>query len=89
MKEQKSKTFTDLIIWLKAHEFALGVYKLSYSFPKNEIYGLTSRFRREAISFPANIAGGFKKRGLKDKLNFLNIAQASLEEYRYYLIYKL
>ena len=53
---------------------------------KSEIYGLTSQFRRAAISIPANIAEGFKKKGLSDKAKFMNIAQGSLEECRYYLI---
>ncbi len=86
MLERKSKTFTDLIVWQKAHELVLEVYKLTSKFPKSEIYGLTSQFRRAVISIPANIAEGFKKRGHKDKLNFLNIAQGSLEECRYYII---
>jgi four helix bundle protein len=42
--------------------------------------------RRAAVSVPANLAEGFKKRGVRDKLNFYNIAQGSLEELRYYLI---
>ena len=86
MKEQKTKIFTDLIVWQKAHQFVLQVYKMTTSFPQNEIYGLTSQFRRAAVSIPANIAEGYKKRGNKDKLNYLNIAQGSLEECRYYLI---
>jgi len=59
---------------------------LSRKFPKEETYGLTSQLRRSAVSIPANIAEGFKKKGRNDKLRFLNIAQGSLEETRYYLI---
>ena len=81
-----SKTFEDLIVWQKAHQFVLEVYKISQLFPKNEQYGLTSQFRRSAVSIPANIAEGFKKRGQADKARFFNIAQGSLEETRYYLI---
>ncbi len=90
---QPAKTFQDLIVWQKAHQFILLVYPFTAQFPKSEIYGLTSQFRRAAISIPANIAvcgasrrEGFKKKGLADKVRFLNIAQGSLEECRYYLI---
>ena len=55
-------------------------------FPRAETYGLTSQFRRAAVSIAANIAEGFKKRGKADKLRFYNIAQGSIEESRYYLI---
>ena len=64
----------------------LGVYELTRSFPREETYGLTSQFRRAAVSIPANVAEGFRKRGSADKLRFLNIAQGSAEECRYYLI---
>jgi four helix bundle protein len=70
----------------KAHQFVLGIYRFTESFPKNETYGLTSQLRRAAVSIPANIAEGFKKKGKADKARFMNIAQGSLEECRYYLI---
>ncbi len=54
MKRKPAKSFEDLIVWQKAHQFVLGVYKLTEKFPKTEIYGLTSQFRRAAISIPAN-----------------------------------
>jgi len=81
-----AKNFEQLIVWQKAHQFVLGVYRLTDGFPRAEIYGLTSQLRRAAVSIPANIAEGFKKRGRADKVRFLNIAQGSLEECRYYLI---
>jgi four helix bundle protein len=83
---EKAKNFTDLIVWQKAHQFVLSIYRLSENFPKSEIYGLTSQLRRAAVSIPANIAEGFRKRSKPEKLHFLGIAQASLEECRYYLI---
>lgn len=83
---EAAKTFEDLIVWQKAHSLVLAIYNLSQSFPPAETYGLTSQFRRAAISIAANIAEGFRKRGKADKLRFLNIAQGSLEESRYYLI---
>ncbi len=83
---EKARTFEDLIVWQKAHVLVLNVYRESACFPRTEVYGLTSQMRRAAISIPANIAEGFKKRGRSDKARFMNIAQASLEETRYYLI---
>ncbi|MBW2641025.1 MAG: four helix bundle protein [Deltaproteobacteria bacterium] len=86
MQRKPAKSFEDLIVWQKAHQFVLMVYKYTSNFPNNEIYSLTSQFRRAAISIPANIAEGFKKKGKADKGRFLNISQGSLEECRYYLI---
>jgi len=83
---EPAKTFEDLVVWRKAHHFVLEVYRLSRTFPRSETYGLSSQFRRAAVSIAANIAEGFRKRGNADKLRFLNIAQGSLEESRYYLI---
>jgi four helix bundle protein len=83
---EKAKKFTDLIVWQKAHQFALSAYRLSEKFPKSEIYGLTSQFRRAAVSIPANIAEGFRKRSKAEKTYFLGVSQSSLEESRYYLI---
>lgn len=85
-KRAPAKTFEDLIVWQKAHQFVLNTYKYTSAFPREEIYSLTSQFRKAAISIAANIAEGFKKRGKKDKRKFLNIAQGSAEECRYYLI---
>lgn len=81
-----SKTFQDLIVWQRVHLFVLATCKLTRGFPKEELFTLTSQFRRAAISIAANIAEGFKRRGTSDKLRFYNTSQASLEECRYYLI---
>jgi four helix bundle protein len=83
---QPAKTFYDLIVWQKAHEYVLQVYQYTSNFPKTEIFGITSQYRRAAISIASNIAEGFKKRGIKDKARFMNIAQGSIEECRYYQI---
>jgi four helix bundle protein len=83
---QPAKKFEDLIVWQKAHLFVLSVYRFTRKFPKEEIYSLTSQFRRAAISIPSNIAEGFKKRTKPDKIKFYNTSQGSLEECRYYLI---
>ena len=81
-----SKTFLDLQVWQKAHAWVLDVYRMSGEFPREELFGLTSQLRRAAVSVPANIAEGFKRRGKADKARFFNISQGSLEECRYYLI---
>jgi four helix bundle protein len=86
MYRPPAKSFQDLLVWQKAHQFVLATYKYTRQFPKDEIYVLTSQFRRAAISIAANIAEGFKKRGKSDKARFMNIAQGSVEECRYYLI---
>jgi four helix bundle protein len=67
---EKAKKFTDLIVWQKAHQFVLSAYRLSEKFPKSEIYGLTSQLRRTAVSIPANIAEGFRKRSKSEKAYF-------------------
>ena len=84
--EPPAKSFRDLSVWRKAHEFVLAVYPLTGNFPKSETYSLTAQMRRAAVSVPANIAEGFRRRGRADKVRFLNIAEGSLEECHYYLI---
>jgi four helix bundle protein len=83
---EPAKSFEDLPVWQKAHSFVLMIYRLTGAFPKHEVFGLTSQFRRAAVSMPANIAEGFRRRGSSDKARFFNIAQSSLEECRYYLV---
>jgi four helix bundle protein len=62
------------------------VYQESGKFPEQEDYGLVTQFRRAAVSIAANIAEGYLRFGLADKVKFLNIAQGSLAEVRYYFI---
>lgn len=81
-----ARSFEDVEIWRKAHAFVLEIYRFTESFPKHELYGLTSQLRRAAVSIPANFAEGFGKATKPDKLRFYSIAQGSLEECRYYLI---
>ncbi len=81
-----ARSFEDVEVWRKAHAWVLAVYRFTESFPKQELFGLTSQLRRAAVSVPANFAEGFKRRGHADKVRFYNIAQASLEECRYYFI---
>jgi len=70
----------------KNHQLVLKIYKMTQHFPRHEVFGLVSQIRRSAVSVPANLAEGFKRKGKPDKIRFFNISQASLEEVRYYLI---
>jgi len=81
-----AKTFQDLVVWQKAHDATLLVYKLTREFPSDEKYGLTNQFRRASVSISANIAEGFIKKSDLEKIRFLNISQGSLEECKYYII---
>lgn len=80
------KRFQDLEVWRKAHQLVLAIYRMTKEFPAHERYGLVSQMRRAAVSVPANIAEGFKRRGQADKIRFYNISETSLEEVKYYLI---
>jgi four helix bundle protein len=86
MAQEPAKSFKDLAVWQKSHAAVLEVYKLTRRLPKEELFGLVSQMRRSAVSVPANIAEGFKRKGKADKARHMNIAQASLEELRYYFI---
>lgn len=78
-----ARDFRDLIVWQKAHDLVIGIYVISRTFPREEVYGLTAQMRRAAVSIPANIAEGFRKRDNPDKARFFNIAEGSLEEVHY------
>ena len=78
--------FEEVIAWQRAHQFVLAVYRITKVFPSEEVYGLTSQFRRAAVSIEANIAEGYKKLSKADKLRFMNISQGSIEECRDYLL---
>jgi four helix bundle protein len=62
-RREPARTFEDLIVWQKAHEFVIAGYRLSAAFPREATYGLTAQMRRAAVSVPANIAEGFTRRG--------------------------
>ena len=73
-------------MWQKSHALTLRTYRLTTVFPRHETYGLAAQMRRAAVSVSANIAEGFSKRGRQDKARFMNMAQGSLEELRYYFL---
>ena len=72
--------FKELKVWQKAIEIVTNTYLKSQSFPKEEIYGLTSQIRRCAVSIPSNIAEGFRRKHTKEYQQFLAIALGSLGE---------
>ena len=78
--------FENVVAWQKAHKFVLTVYRITKGFPADEVYGLTSQFRRAAVSIEANIAEWYKKLSKADKLRFMNISQGSIEECRDYIL---
>ena len=80
------KTYQSLEMWKRAHQWVLGVYRVSERFPASEAFGLTSQLRRAAGSVPMNMAEGYGRRGSADKLRFYNIAEASLNEADYQLL---
>jgi four helix bundle protein len=84
--QKPAQNFRDLVIWQKSHQFVLAVYAFTAEFPKHKTYGLASQMRRAAVSIPANIAEGFRRKGRADKARFMNLAEGSLDECNYYLI---
>ena len=76
----KIRNFTDLHVWQKAHILVQQIYEITSSFPKEEVFGLTSQIRRASISVTSNIAEGFGRSTAKDKSHFYMMAQASLSE---------
>ena len=80
MNNAKIKTFTDLNTWKESHKLLLLIYRETKKFPKEEMFCLTSQMRRAALSVTSNIAEGFGRQGLKEKIQFYYIAQGSITE---------
>lgn len=80
MAEKRINTFEDLETWQFAHKFALGIYKITKGFPKDELYGLVSQLRRAALSITSNIAEGFSRYHYNDKIRFYYNARGSISE---------
>ena len=87
--EKELKAFRKLIVWQRAHELTLMVYKATEKFPKHEMFGLMSQMRRAAVSVAANMAEGYAAGGKGQFGRYLDIAQGSLAEVEYYLILAL
>jgi four helix bundle protein len=78
--------FRNLKVWEKAHALTLDVYKASKSFPREEMYGLTSQIRRASVSIGSNIAEGAWRKGDTDFARFLQMAAGSASEVEYHLL---
>lgn len=86
MQDHAARSFRDLVVWQKAHALVLRLYQFTATFPSTETFGLTSQLRRAAVSIPANIVEGFRRRNATEKTRFYNVAQSSLDESHYFLI---
>ena len=75
---KKIQTFTDLIAWKEGHRLVVDIYKVTKSFPNNEIYGMVSQMRRAAVSITSNIAEGFGRKGYKKNYSFIIWLQGHL-----------
>ena len=82
----KIDSYRDLIVWQQAMDLAVAVYELTRTWPKDELYGLTSQVRRAATSVPANIAEGYGRENRGSYQQFLRIAQGSLKELETHLM---
>jgi four helix bundle protein len=80
------KDFRELVVWRRAHELTLAVYRVTASFPRSEIYGLTSQLRRASASVPANLAEGCGRDGDAELARFCSIAMGSASELEYHLL---
>ncbi len=74
------RIYTKLDVWQKSMDLVAEIYAITKSFPKEELYTLTTQLRRAAISIPANIAEGRAKRTTRDFMRFINIAAGSAAE---------
>jgi four helix bundle protein len=80
------RDFKELKVWQKSHQLTLAVYKTTATFPREEIYGLTSQIRRSCSSIAANIAEGCGRNGEAEFARFLHIAMGSASELEYHLL---
>lgn len=87
MKSEKG--YKNLVVWQRADELAKEVYMATRSFPKEEIYGITSQLRRAVLSVPINIVEGYSRQSKKELRQFINISLASLAEVEYIIDFSL
>ncbi len=84
--KDRKEGFRQLLVWQRAYDLTLAIYKYSKDFPKSEQYGLSSQIRRAAVSIPGNISEGYERRSRKEYIQFLGIAKGSLGEVETYLL---
>ena len=77
---EKIQSFKDLNAWKEGHVLVLMIYKITRSFPKDELFALTSQMRRATVSITSNIAEGFSRQSYKEKTQFYSTAQGSVTE---------
>lgn len=80
MEKSKIQSFKDLDAWKEGHALVLMVYRLTKHFPKDELFALVSQMRRAAVSITSNIAEGFGRASMKEKIQFYSVAQGSVTE---------
>ncbi len=80
--ENKIQSFRDLHAWREAYQLAMIIYKVTKAFPKEELFGIIMQIRRAAISVASNIAEGFSRNSIKEKIQFYYTALGSLTELR-------
>jgi four helix bundle protein len=81
----KIKSFTDLKVWQEGHKLVILIYEVTKDFPKEELFSLTNQMRRAVASITANIAEGFGRQNIKEKIQFYYLAQGSLTELKNYI----
>ena len=80
MENTVAKSFKDLRVWQEGHKLVVDIYKITKSFPRDEIFGITNQIRRAAVSITSNISEGFNRSSPKEKLQFYSISLGSLAE---------
>lgn len=80
MADSKIQSYRDLRVWQEAVNLAESCYRLTKTFPKEELYGMTTQIRRASVSIAANIAEGYGRKTRGEYIQFLYIAQGSLKE---------
>ena len=89
MEDNKHKSYEDLVVWQKSVALSKDIYRITKTFPKDEVYGLTSQIRRCVVSIPSNIAEGCGRNSYGEFIQFLGISSGSLAELHTQLIIAL